>query len=1163
MTNLDPKTRAIFKVPSIEDGVIARLVAAFREISAATVGALELDRELNSILEEITDRLRFEFAAIALVDEYRGVIETVRGKNVPLGWREVFKCRLDSEYILANVVRSGKTQVVREWDPRLDREIYERFGFARAVRVFTPILAETKVVGIIWAGCPIDHADDIVTPQTIEAVTQLGISHGQAVANSRPHVLLEVIARHAIGIIEADSASIHIYQNHEKLLEATAGNATSAFLHKYPPTQTGIGIQAMRSGEPAWIDDADKLKETHPGLYQEGVRAFAAFPLAFGTDVRGVVYVHFWKQHQITLFERELEAAFTLQMEVAIKNSLLMKDVAEYAEKAWMVSGLQKIIQSLASQSNLPKVVDEVARSVLYMLGADCVTLYPYFEKEKRFQFPPVMAGTFSSPQLMHTQIEPGDAVWKLVETGASLFVADTQTDGFLSGPRTDNLDQPRFVDREKIRSLAVLTLKAGELNETVGLMFVNYRRPREFPKEDKRVIITLGSSAAIAIQSVRLHDQIQRELRRRNREVDALREVDRIISSDPVPNLHKVLDLILHRAADIIGATAGSVWTLNQTREELQLDVSWPNTNKHRVCCRLGEGIVGQAAKERRAILLPSLWEHAHHRTHISSNPGPASELAVPLQDAQGLIGIIYIQLNAGGIFTEEDQALLETFAVLAVTAVHIVDEYRQLNEQIRSLRSLGIIQARIQDASHDLDTLLQMFATGITVKQGLGFSRAMVFLTDDDETKLIGAAAVGALTLDEAQDTWRNLDVHADALKDKGEGEIDILLGLLKQAEQHAMQVKEGKAHYHPLCQAVKQVSTLLATQKGAIGKCLADGKARIMQDSETDPFRDILVEMSGTGEEERAFACAPLIGKQRKRLGVVVVDNRFLPAEREIDKAKLHSLEAFAGLAAMSIENLRLRDAYRDQADNSEKKAQMFRDVLAETAHEFRSPLQNILGQIPVLKEHIPATSTVDKILSGVEDEISRAKKVMANSLTFGAEFAYNFVPLCPMRPILEKCALEYENRASERNVHIVIWDSAKRLKLDMDPERIQQIITNLLDNAVKYSFNGESIHIRGQETGSVVHITVQDKGIGIPEAYQSRIFDEFVRQVVTDRKRFIPGTGIGLKVVHDIIKAHGGSIQVSSIPFLNDPLRRSPADGHTVTFTVKLPKTRLHL
>lgn len=1136
----------VFSVDSHEKRQIAKLVIAFRVIGTATVGALELDRELNSILEEVTDTLKFEFATVALVDEYRCLIETVRGKNVPLGLRDIFKCRLEADHILANVARSGQTQIIRGWDSKLEPEILGRFGFATSVRVFAPIISGTNVVGVIWAGCPLELEKDIVTPQSIDALKCLGVMRGARVAGCRPYVLLEVIAQHAIGIIEADSASIHIVQRGQPLLEATAGRATREFLHNHPPSSNGIGAKAMSSGEPQWVDDPSLLRATHSGLYNEGIRAFAAFPLAFGADVRGVLYVHFWAEHQITLVERELETAFARQMEVAIKNNLLMKDVAEYVEKAWMTSGLQKMLTSVASRSTLSEVTEEIVRHSLYMLGADNVTLYRYFQAENHFGFPPAMAGTFRNHCLMTLQVEPADVLWKLVRQGAPVFVEDASTHEMLAGLRTDARSQPRFVEREGIKSLVALPLKAGPAEEIVGLMFVNYRHNRKFPAEDKRIISAVGTSAAIALQSARLHDQIRRDLSRRNKEIEALREIDQKISSIPVPDLRQIWELILSKAVDILGASAGSAWSVSQDREDSEMAAYWPNTGSGNATMQgFHQKVVSRVVKERTLV--------------TTCQPGTSQcQLGVPLMDRHEVVGVIVVDSKLAA-FGERDQGLLETFAALAITALHIVDEYRQLTEQIQSFRSLCLIEARIQDAKNDLETLLLMLTTGITAKQGLGLSRAMVLLSDEDET-LNGVTAIGALTKAEADSTWRRLRSHSEDSAGQGKSETDILAELLRESERHASAVRGGRERDWPLCEAFKGIEMSISGRKGAIRDCLVQGKPLVVEAGQPDPFRRVLAAISGMSEEEHAFVCVPLIGKDKKQLGVLVADNRFLPCEHDIDRAKIHSLEAFAGVAAMSIENAKLRDAYRQEAVRAEKRAKLFGEVLVETSHEFRSPLQNILGQIPILRKHVEPQSIGATVINGIEDEIFRAKTVMTNSLSFGAEVAYN-MSLSSLRPIFEACTCEYENRAAERHVRIIIWDNAKHLpKIEMDSVRIRQVVTNLLDNAVKYSFYGELIHVRGRDIGKHIEFSVQDKGLGIPEAHRKRIFSEFVRHVVADPKRFIPGTGVGLKVVEDITHAHNGDIEVTSVPFLDDPLRQKPEDGHTVTFTVRLPKTR---
>jgi signal transduction histidine kinase/transcriptional regulator with GAF, ATPase, and Fis domain len=1119
---------------------VSKFIAAFREISGATVGALELNRELNSILDELTETLGFEFATVALVDEYRRIIETVRGKNLPLSPRDSFKYSLNSENIHAEIVRSGATKILREFDPKHEPLSHERLGFGDATRVFTPIVNGQNIVGVICAGCSKAEESKRITHKNISAVVNLGIDRGNKIAICRPFVLLEVIAKHAIGIIDADSASIHIYHNNEPLLEATAGRATREFLHRHPPSATGIGAIAMQTQKAQWIDDEEYLSSSHEGLYLEGIRAFAAFPLAFGREVRGILYVHFWKNHRITEEESELEGAFAQQMEVAIKNSLLMKDVADYAENAWTCLGLQKVINSLAARPNLPDVIDEVAKSALNLLGADSVNLYSYIESERRFLFPPVMAGAFVNFQLMKTQIEPGDIIWKIVDQEESLFISDAQNEPMITGPRVDGLTQARFVQREKILSLAALVLKGGPENEIVGLMFVNYRHQREFSEGDRRVMSALGASAALAIQTVRLHHQVQQDLNRRNIELEALREIDKKICSTPAPNLLELRELILQKAVEVMDAAQGSIWNVDTTKEKLFLEAIWPPGSAPTYdVLSFKDQPVGTAARNGRFML-----------------NGGNNELAFPFNEIEGSRYVLNITFKNGKAFHEKDRILLETFAVLATTAGHIVRDYRELNQQIQSFKSLCLIEARIQNAENDLETLLQMLATGITAQQGLGFSRAMVFLVEDTSgTMLRGITAVGGSVKQEAESIWSLLEQQAKHILNSGKEETDVLDQLLKEAETHATSVRNKIIQRIPLAEAVRNISLSLKDDIGVIRKTLQEGRVQIVAHGEPDFLRSL-----EPFRETKAYICVPLIGKNKKQIGIVVVDNRFLPSERSIDRAKIHSLEAFAGVAVMSIENARLREAYKSEAIQAQDRAKAFREVLVETAHEFRSPLQNLLGRLVKLERDIRMVPSARNHLSGIENEIYRAKKVMADSLAFGASIDYNF-GLSSLRSVLEDVVREFENRAEERNIRIILWDNAKNLpEIEMDAQRIRQVLTNVLDNAIKYSFNARSIHIRGHDSASEVRIQVQDKGIGIPLEQQRQIFKEFTRQVVVDPKRFIPGTGIGLKVANDIALAHAGCIEVSSIPFLDDPTKQGPEFGHTVTFTIVLPKKR---
>jgi signal transduction histidine kinase len=153
----------------------------------------------------------------------------------------------------------------------------------------------------------------------------------------------------------------------------------------------------------------------------------------------------------------------------------------------------------------------------------------------------------------------------------------------------------------------------------------------------------------------------------------------------------------------------------------------------------------------------------------------------------------------------------------------------------------------------------------------------------------------------------------------------------------------------------------------------------------------------------------------------------------------------------------------------------------------------------------------------------------------------------------------CADRFFETADKRGIRIIVFDSVKRLPaIYFDKTQMEQVLINLLDNAVKYSHFNQPIEIRGMELGKKIEISIMDRGLGIPENQYERIFQGFTRSEVLDTTRYIPGTGLGLMIAKGMVERHQGTITVKSTPFLNDPRRVKRYDGYETTFFVTLPQ-----
>jgi signal transduction histidine kinase len=299
-------------------------------------------------------------------------------------------------------------------------------------------------------------------------------------------------------------------------------------------------------------------------------------------------------------------------------------------------------------------------------------------------------------------------------------------------------------------------------------------------------------------------------------------------------------------------------------------------------------------------------------------------------------------------------------------------------------------------------------------------------------------------------------------------------------------------------------------------------------------------------------------PLFSKEEP-LGTIQIDlsdmQGLVKGPEDFLKSRMEVLETFARQIAIAIRNVRDREIIN-----------LLEQTLMETAHEFRSPLHNILTQVGSLKyildKELKQEKEIDEILKVIDEEATRASKQMDNTLLYSGRsrgvMGYNFADGF-IQDLIQQCVSCHRLRALERGISIIIKDSIKKLPgFRFDKTKIEQVLNNLIDNAVKYSHFNRFIQIHGFDDGTKIHIEILDKGQGIPEAEYDSIFEGFTRGSVKDKIRYIPGTGLGLRISREIVRGHGGEIKVKSTPFFDDPKKRMDYDGYDTTFTIILPK-----
>jgi signal transduction histidine kinase/CheY-like chemotaxis protein len=220
----------------------------------------------------------------------------------------------------------------------------------------------------------------------------------------------------------------------------------------------------------------------------------------------------------------------------------------------------------------------------------------------------------------------------------------------------------------------------------------------------------------------------------------------------------------------------------------------------------------------------------------------------------------------------------------------------------------------------------------------------------------------------------------------------------------------------------------------------------------------------------------------------------------------------------------------------------------DFLAMLAHELRNPLAPILSAMQVIRRHPDNSDVVQRAREIVERQVRHQAQLLDDLLDVsritrgltrlrkGTIDARSAVAAAveATRPVID---------ARSHTLAVILPDEP--LRLEADPTRLTQMVTNLLDNAAKYTNPGGHIEVSAHHDGDHVIVCVRDTGIGIPHDMQTRIFDLFTQGDVPIA-RPLGGLGLGLSLVRSLTELHGGTIDV-----------KSDGAGRGSEFTIRLP------
>jgi len=221
----------------------------------------------------------------------------------------------------------------------------------------------------------------------------------------------------------------------------------------------------------------------------------------------------------------------------------------------------------------------------------------------------------------------------------------------------------------------------------------------------------------------------------------------------------------------------------------------------------------------------------------------------------------------------------------------------------------------------------------------------------------------------------------------------------------------------------------------------------------------------------------------------------------------------------------------------------------EFVANVSHELRTPLSLIKGATETLIDGAKTDPiALERLLTIIDRHANRLTLLIDDLLLLAkldsGRVALNLQP-SPLRVATQEVIDDLMPRAEPRGMQLKNQIAAGLLA-QADPDRLRQVLSNLIDNAIKYGRQGGSVTITGKALSEhLVEVCIQDDGPGIPADARARVFERFYR-VDKARSREQGGTGLGLAIVKHVVQAHGGDVRVESEP------------GHGAAFYFTLPR-----
>ena len=229
-----------------------------------------------------------------------------------------------------------------------------------------------------------------------------------------------------------------------------------------------------------------------------------------------------------------------------------------------------------------------------------------------------------------------------------------------------------------------------------------------------------------------------------------------------------------------------------------------------------------------------------------------------------------------------------------------------------------------------------------------------------------------------------------------------------------------------------------------------------------------------------------------------------------------------------------------AERAARAEAEEAVRLRDEVLSVAAHELKNPATTLRGYAQLMARQLERTGALDlgtarHALRAIDSQSAKLDRLLGQVLDVSSMRAGK-LDLVRASTDVSQLVTEAVSAAGllHRETHTLVLRAQPGLTAVVDPVRFEQVVTNLLDNAIKYSPSGGEVEVELATDERRLRLAVRDHGIGISEEHRQRIFERFYQARATDALQGRGGVGLGLYVCHEIVRLHGGTLRAEAPP-----------------------------